>query len=88
MGRFEPFAPELGVRKLTFSSGCRAAAVQRRRFRPGAGARDRRHSTRSKLSADLVPTGFQLMRQSIGLTALEDAKPKQLIQVLAPVFSN
>ena len=28
------------------------------------------------------------MRQSIGLTALADAKPKQLIQVLAPVFQQ
>ncbi|HWA92687.1 MAG TPA: TetR family transcriptional regulator [Rhizomicrobium sp.] len=64
------------------------AEIEKRYSRLLAGAlKGRRTAERAAIVFALV-AGFQMMRQMIGLTALADAKPKDLERLLAPLFAQ
>jgi AcrR family transcriptional regulator len=78
---------------LHSASSKRAAEIGRKQIENGhqkvmaAALRGKCPSQRAALVLSLV-AGFQVMRQMIGLSALADAEPRTLVNLLAPLFQQ
>ena len=86
--------PLEGFRIMLYSASSKRAAaigraqIEKHHHRTMAAALRGRHAPeRAALVLSLV-AGFQVMRQMIGLSALAEAEPAALIEILAPVFDQ